>query len=250
MMLITRGANLCYDSLLALVYPRACGVCSESVESREFGVACANCWSATRTISATDTICWKCGRLSHGVAPPDRREHVRCHRCENDSFTAARACGVYDGALRASVLALKRKPHVSPRLVRLLLEVQQQPPLKDATMIVPVPLHPEREKARGFNQALLLGRDLSQASSIVLNESCLVRTLHTERHRAGLDAVDRHKTVEKAFVVRNPALIKGEKVLLIDDVFTTGATVSSCAGVLLEAGAEGVFVLTVARPSY
>ena len=78
----------------------------------------------------------------------------------------------------------------------------------------------------------------------------MIRTSHTERHRAGMDVKDRSKTVENAFAVRHPALIAGEKVLLVDDVFTTGATVSSCAQVLLEAGATEIYVLTIARPIF
>ncbi len=117
-------------------------------------------------------------------------------------------------------------------------------------MIISVPLHSEREKARGFNQAALLAQKLALASGLPLDNVSLVRTSHTERHRAGMDSTDRRKTVDKAFHVVHPALVTGESVLLVDDVFTTGATVSSCAKILKEAGATDVFVLTVARPSY
>ena len=117
-------------------------------------------------------------------------------------------------------------------------------------MVIPVPLHAEREKARGFNQAALLARKLADASRLPLDNVSLIRTSHTERHRAGMDATDRRKTVDKAFQVVHPALVRGESVLLVDDVFTTGATVSSCATVLKDAGATEVFVLTVARPTY
>lgn len=169
-------------------------------------------------------------------------------RCDDDAFTAARACGVYESALRASVLLLKREPNICSKLKELLLEAQRQYPLNRATLIVPVPLHPEREKARGFNQAGLLGRELSRATSLPCDEVSLVRTHHTNRHRAGMDAKDRRETVDNAFAVSYPALVAGERVLLIDDVFTTGATVSSCAKALLDAGAAEVFVLTMARP--
>jgi ComF family protein len=111
-----------------------------------------------------------------------------------------------------------------------------------------VPLHPEREKARGFNQAAVIGRELSLAISVPLDEVSLLRVAQTNRHRAGMDAKGRRDTVADAFRVAFPALIAGERVLLVDDVFTTGATVSSCARTLLEAGAAEVFVLTIARP--
>ena len=85
-------------------------------------------------------------------------------------------------------------------------------------------------------------------SALPCDEVSLIRARHTERHRAGMDAKDRRDTVAEAFQVSYPALIAGERVLLVDDVFTTGATVSSCAKALLEAGAAEVFVLTIARP--
>jgi ComF family protein len=178
----------------------------------------------------------------------EKREEVRCRRCEQDAFSAARACGLYEGALRASVLLLKREPFVSGKLSELLLKTQRRYPLSEATRIVPVPLHPEREKTRGFNQAALIGRELSRTSSLPLDEVSLVRSHHSIRHRAGMDAKGRRETVADAFQVTYPALIAGERILLVDDVFTTGATVSSCAKTLLDAGAAEVFVLTIARP--
>lgn len=247
-MLLTRASSLCYDSLLALVYPQGCAVCGGSVESRALGAACATCWEQTQLFSGAETLCWKCGTPSLGIVPLEKREQVRCRRCDDDAFTAARACGIYEGALRASILLLKREPHISPKLIEKLSHTQRQYPLSEATRIVPVPLHPERQKARGYNQAALIARELSRAVSLPFDEISLVRTLHTARHRAGMDAKGRRETVADAFRVTHPLLIAGERVLLVDDVFTTGATVSSCAKVLLDAGATEVFVLTIARP--
>src|ERR1700704_1404308 len=231
-MLVQRAADLCFDSLLALVYPQACAICAGSVESRFWGAVCERCWQHTKIFSGAETVCWKCGLPSIGTAPEEKREEVRCRRCEQNAFTAARACGLYEGALRASVLLLKREPFVSSKLSELLLKVQQRYPLSEATRIVPVPLHPEREKTRGFNQAALIGRELARISSLPLDEVSLVRTHHSNRHRAGMDAKGRRETVADAFRVTYPALIAGERILLVDDVFTTGATVSSCAQAL------------------
>jgi ComF family protein len=176
------------------------------------------------------------------------REQVRCRRCDALAFTAARACGVYEGALRASVLLLKREPHICRQVSELLARAVQPYPLTQATMIVPVPLHPEREQARGFNQAAIIGRELSRWVSLPLDEISLVRDKHVKHHRAGMDVKGRRETVADAFRVTYPALIADERVLLVDDVFTTGATVSACAETLLAAGAAEVLVLTIARP--
>jgi ComF family protein len=237
-----------YDAALALVYPQACAVCGGSVESRHDGVACAACWQATRLFSDEDTLCWKCGAFTRAHVSEDRRKSIRCGQCDKDGFTAARACGFYEGALRASVLELKREPHVAAHLGRLMLAALQREPINSADLIIPVPLHPSRERERGFNQAALLARALSRLSKLPRDEYSVVRRVHTERHRAGMDSRARRESVAAAFAVRHADAIAAKRVLLIDDVFTTGATVSACAAVLKDAGAEDVFVLTLARP--
>jgi ComF family protein len=247
-MLLTRTINSFYNALLSLVYPQACSLCGSSVEDRCLGVACAQCWRETRTFTTTDITCWKCGALSSGTIASEKRDQVRCRRCDGDAFTAARACGTYEGALRASVLTLKREPYISQRLIRLLVETQERAPLDNATRVIPVPLHPDRVKERGFNQAAIIGGELARAVRLPFDEVSLIRTVHSERHRAGMDARGRRETVAGAFTVRYPRLIEDERVLVVDDVFTTGATVSACAEALMAAGAREVFVLTIARP--
>ena len=246
-MSVTTLTSQLADAALALVYPQACAVCGGSVESRHDGVACAACWNATRLFDEDDTLCWKCGAFTEAAVNRDRRKSIRCGQCDNDAFTAARACGFYEGGLRASILNLKREPHVASRLARLMFATQQREPINSANLIIPVPLHPERERERGFNQALLLARELARLSNLPLDEHTVVRRLHTERHRAGMDSRARRDSVADAFAIRHADLIAGQRVLLVDDVFTTGATVSACAATLKEAGAEEVFVLTVAR---
>jgi ComF family protein len=247
-MLLTRAANLLYDAWLTLLYPQPCAICGGSVETRDFGVACRSCWQGTRILTSEDIVCWKCGALSRGGIDDKKREQVRCRRCDNDTFSAARVCGSYEGVLRASILALKREPFISRHLVALLKEVQQRAPLNRANHVIPVPLHAEREKIRGFNQAAVIGRELARAAALPLDEISLIRTVHSQRHRAGMDAKARRASVAQAFKVRYPRLIEDESILLVDDVFTTGATVSSCASALLDAGAREVFVLTIAKP--
>lgn len=235
-----------YDAVLAIAYPQICAVCEGSVESRFDGVACSGCWQEVRLLGNADTLCWKCGALTHATLV-DERESVRCHRCDDAAFSAARACGLYHDALRAAIIELKRAPNVPRRLRQLLVATARRAPLDRATLIVPVPLHPQREKARGFNQAAVLARELARETHLPIAENCLVRIENTERHRAGMDARARRESVADAFAVLHPLTISGEHVLLVDDVFTTGATASSCARVMLDAGVEEVLVLSLAR---
>jgi ComF family protein len=250
-MWLARQLDALYDATLALVYPMRCAGCGVgSVEARADAPACAACWRATTIFKGDETCCWKCGAPqeegARGVSP-EQRAGVRCRRCDAVAFTAARSVGKYEGALRASILTLKHEPHVSARLGRLLFDAGRRPPLDSATRILPVPLHAERERERGFNQATLLARALAALSELPLDEWSIVRAKHTPRHRAGMDARARRETVEGAFRVERPRLVAGERILLVDDVLTTGATVSACAQALKDAGAAEVFVLTVAQ---
>lgn len=247
-MRLPRQLDALCDAALALVYPARCAACGAAgVDSRRDAPACAACWRATTIFTGEETCCRKCGAEAARDIRPEQREFVRCRRCDAAAFTAARSVGKYEGALRAAVLTLKHEPYVGARLGQLLFEAQGRPPLDAATRIVPVPLHAERERERGFNQAALLARALATRAKLPLDEWSVARTVHTSRHRAGMDARARRETVESAFRVERPRLVAGERILLVDDVFTTGATVSACARALKDAGAADVFVLTVAR---
>ena len=217
-----------YDAVLTLAYPQVCVLCGSSVEQRRFGVACDECWKKTRVFTDQEADC--CDQ-----------------RCESLAFTVARSVGMYEGALRESVLMLKRRPYVPQHVERLLVAAPLREPLNSSTRVVPVPLHPKRLKTRGFNQASILGQTLAKALKLPLDEVSLGRISTTEKYRAGMDPKGRRETVAGAFEVRHPRLVAGENILLVDDVFTTGATVSACAEALFGAGAGNVFVLTVAR---
>ena len=234
---LTRTAEILYDAILTLAYPQVCVICGRSVERRRFGVACETCWKGTRIFTDEERICLKCGA-------PDQE---RCGRCEELVFTAARATGIYEGALRESVLWLKRQPYLPQQVESLLRDAVRREPLSLSTRVVPVPLHPKRLKTRGFNQASVIGQTVSKVLKLPLDEVSLVRVSTTEKYRAGMDTKGRRDTVAGAFRVAHPRIVAGENILLVDDVFTTGATISACAEALVAAGAENVFVLTVAR---
>jgi ComF family protein len=197
------------DALLAVLYPQSCAICGAAVERHRFGVACEECWKKTQI-------------------------------CTNEC-----AIGWYEGALRETVLLLKRQPYLPQHLVELLRQASKS--FEGVTRVVPVPLHKERLRSRGFNQAAIIGREMSRALRVPLDEVSLVRVTSSEKHRTGLDAKGRRDSVVKAFAVHYPRLIAGEHILLIDDVFTTGATVEACEAVLTQAGGKSVLIMTLAR---
>lgn len=201
------------DALLAVLYPQSCRSCGSSVEQHRYGVVCEGCWNNIST--------------------------------DEERIYGNRAIGFYEGALRESVLSLKRQPHLPQHLVELLFEKSKS--IEGVTRVVPVPLHEERLRTRGFNQAAIIGREMSRALGVPLDEISLIRVSSSEKYRTGLDAKGRWDTVARAFKVRYPRLIAGEEILLVDDVFTTGATVAACEAALIEAGAKSVSIMVLAR---
>ena len=116
-----------------------------------------------------------------------------------------------------------------------------------ADVIIPIPLSKKRKLERGFNQAEIIAAEIARASGIPIDAASLVRKLHTPIHRIGMDKKARELTVKNAFEVVRPRLIDGRNILLVDDVFTSGATASYCAKVLKKNGAKQVNVFTLAR---
>jgi ComF family protein len=158
-----------------------------------------------------------------------------------------RSAGAYAGALRAALLDLKRRPVVCGRLADLLARaLDRAPALSAADLVVPVPLHPRRHAQRGHNQALELAEVVARASARPLAPNALARIRSTAKRRAGLGREARAEAVRDAFRAAT-RLVEGRSVLVVDDLFTTGATLSACAAALRDAGARDVVALTAAR---
>ena len=170
-----------------------------------------------------------------------------CRKCDDQHFDSALAIGSYEKALAASVLELKKSPRLVGRVKDLLVELTEQMSFRNSDVIIPVPLSPRRLQERGFNQAAVIGKFVSKQLAIPLDEATLIRRIDTPMHRAGMDRKARGVTVKNAFVVSRPKLIQEKNILLIDDVFTSGETVSSCAKILKKNGAARVDVITLAR---
>lgn len=233
-----------YDALLTVVYPQACTICEQTVENSADGVACEFCWEKTRIFDGEETLCHKCGAfLREGGSDFE----TFCHRCDEHFYDAAQAAGIYEHGLAASILHLKTEPFVSANLKKFFINAFENSAFQDADLIVPVPLSKKRFLERGFNQAAVLAQILAKHTKIELDEQSLARAIHTPVHRAAMDRKAREMTVKNAFEVKRAKFIENKTILLIDDVFTTGATVSNCAKVLKKKGADKVYVFTVAR---
>lgn len=232
------------DSLFGLLYPQACHICNNISEIFDEGVACTACWGRTRIFSGSETLCDKCGDLLNDQAAGFARA---CHRCDGHFYDKACSAGVYENGLAASVLYLKQTPRLSKKARTLFIRAFQSAPFRDVSCIVPVPLSRRRRLERGFNQAVVLASLLAKNSGLPLEEAALARKVHTPVHRAAMDKKARDLTVRNAFEVIKPESVRGKNILLVDDVFTSGATASYCARILKKNGAGKVYVFTLAR---
>ncbi|MGE0127424.1 MAG: ComF family protein [Blastocatellales bacterium] len=248
----SRLSGVLSDAAVATLYPGRCRVCGDMIESWRDGVACSKCWLEIEQKSLSGDFCAKCGARLQPLHPhiPSRIEAVdrRCGRCDQFTFGFARACGPYEGALRESVLRLKLHPHIPARLREALRRTFSALPESHLIeSIVPVPLHPDRLAERGFNQAEVIARELISLAGLRLDSMAVIRVKKTERHRAGMGARERARSLEKAFRIRAPRLVEGRVALIVDDVMTTGSTARELAETLLDGGARNVSVLTLAR---
>ncbi len=233
-----------FDYCLTLLYPEACKICEKSVETRADGFICAECWRKTYIFKGEEIICQKCGAfLKKGVSAVE----TFCRRCETDEYDSARAVGLYENALAAAILTLKNEPFIAERLRRLIISAFANSPFQDTTRIIPVPLSKQRLAERGFNQASIIAQAVGKKFDLPVDEFTLARTIHTEKHRAGMDRKARGESVKNAFQVKRPRLVENANILLVDDVFTSGATAANCAKILKKNGAGKVYVLTIAR---
>lgn len=243
-------ADRVLDWGLNLAASQVCKICGKLVLSRHDGVTCQACWTDYGyTGAAYQVSCLRCGRWR--ARPTERNVaeiQSNCDHCQEMAFSQARSCGPYLGALRENLLLSKRHPYLPNRLRSYISTAwAQYPELHQASRILPVPLARGRLRERGHNQAELIAGLLAAQSGIELDSFTLARIAETERHRVGMDAHRRAKSVQRAFQVVCPQLIENKTVLLVDDVFTTGATIEACTRALLVAGAKEVLVFTVAR---
>ena len=233
------------NALLGFFYPEACQICHTARATPAEGYICANCWQEVRFIKPP--FCDRCG-LPY---PGDITTVFECGNCRDVKlhFRSARSAVAAEGVVLDVIhlykyqRALWFEPFLADLLVRAARpELQPEP----WDLVVPIPLHSLKEREREFNQAERLGRHLAAALDITLRAD-LVERVRPTVSQTRLDRIERAENVHRAFAARPGARLQGEKVILLDDVFTTGATTNACARVLHALGAGEVTVWTLAR---
>ena len=235
-----------WRGLVDLVYPPPifCAVCGREAIGAELSL-CRDCLRRLPIIAPP--ICDRCGRLLRLCATAGGT----CRECARESFffMRARAVCLYDGPVRAYLHEVKfrRSLPLALALAGVLASyAREQRIFREAELLVPVPLDPIKQAERGFNQAAVLAEAVGKVLRRPVMGKALARTRQTET-QSRLDRDRRRQNVHGAFRVSVPAVVAGRRILLIDDILTTGFTASECARILLRAGAAEVTVLTFAN---
>ncbi len=259
-----KGAEVLFD----FFFPPKCAACDTLISPEQPSGFCDTCFKDIHWIK--EPICHICGMGFATIEDQDENletdspasceleagKTMKSHLCgdcikKTYSFDKARSATFYRGKIREAIKRFKFSN--MSELSRFLSGILTKSEIvidstRETDTVVPVPLHKKRLRDRGYNQALLLSRELSRTLNLDLEEHNLRRIKHT-LPQVGLGKKERLKNVKGAFEVNRPEKINGKRILLVDDVFTTGNTLSECARVLKKAGALKVVAVTVARVS-
>src|SRR6266513_501064 len=231
------------EAAVSLLYPSVCTICGRSVGAGEY--LCDQC--EAKTVRIVAPFCQKCSEPFEGAIT----SAFTCANCAHRTiyFDAAVAAYRGRGIVRQIIHDFKygRQIHLRHLVARWLCAAFDDERLRgrEFDIIVPVPLHPTRQRERGFNQASLLAELLTAQISIPC-KPLLKRVRYTTTQTA-LDRAERMENLHNAFRLRRNANVRGLRVLLIDDVLTTGSTLSECARILKRSGAISVYAATAAR---
>jgi len=244
------------ESLFATLFPSDCRLCGAPLVKISSLPVCEDCLSAMRPIPGE--VCSVCGEgLVSPYAFAQEHDEPRCGLCRRlgPPFAKATAYGSYDGGLRELIHLLKYE-QVRPAanvLGRMLAEAitdLSSSVGETCLLVVPVPLHTRKVRQRGFNQAELIARAALKLKPVGMQltlESGILERRRETQSQIGLTRHQRRENMRGAFAVTKPAEVQDREILLVDDVFTTGTTVSECARMLRRAGSPRVWVATVAR---
>jgi ComF family protein len=235
-----------FRHILDIVFPTSCSFCSNPIGDSTIPYFCTACWADFAPIQGP--VCPHCGRpFDSPESLTNSPDHV-CLACRREPprYDQALSIGYFEGSLREAVHQFKYRPCRSlgrPLGEWMAANVRM---VTAIDVVMPVPLHKKRLRERGFNQALLLAHRMSEAHRLPYCCDNLYRVRPT-RPQVELTGAERVRNVAGAFALRQPEEVRDRTVVLVDDVFTSGATMNECARVLKDVGAARVIAFTLAR---
>jgi ComF family protein len=226
------------NAVLNILFPETCPVCLKKSQDHATAPICSDCWMTMEPY--TGPMCQRCGR------PLVSDSASICGGCleSEPAFEYARSFGLYEGALRKAINHLKYygKRRLAGPLADMMIRMQ----LPQADAVIPVPLYRSRHRGREFNQSALVSRQLAGHLKAELIINSLTKTRDTVP-QVGLRYKERIINVRNAFRVEDGRKISGKKIILVDDVVTTGSTIRECAKVLKKGGASHVYAVSLAH---
>jgi ComF family protein len=239
------------DALASIVIPAPCRLCGALLTHSSRTPVCQNCLDGFSRVP--EKICSICGLPLPDISQVPG-EALRCSACrlETYAFDRARSFAIYENELARAMVLLKFEridPLAKWFAARLAEIYRQNEMLIAADVVVPVPLHRDRQKERGYNQAELLSKALAKLLRLPHQGVLLVRK-RPRPAKLVLTLSERWTAVRGAFEIRPGSQVDNRRVLLLDDVMTTGATLDACSKALRDAGAKSVVALTVARAAH
>lgn len=236
------------DALSSVLFPAPCRICGDALATASRIPICKECLDSF--VPIRPPMCACCGRpFVSPIAAEASQPLCRLCRAEKYGFDCARSFAQYDEKLTAAILLLKYEEIHSlgnwfaARMQEVLTANED---VLRADVVVPVPLHPDRLRERGYNQAELIAAPLARRLNLKLGAYLLVRTI-PRPPRLHLSRRERWASVRGAYAISKGVRVDNLRILLVDDVMTTGATLDACARALKRSGAAEVFALTVGR---
>ena len=233
-------------TFLHVLFPSACANCKRPLWDDPVPFVCRPCWETVLPLSGP--CCPHCGGPFDSPVALQHSPTHECGACRTNppAFTQTWSLFPYQSPLKEAIILFKYRGKRSLTQHFLQAMIPALPPLPTIDVLMAVPLHPQRLREREYNQSLLLAHGLSQHLQIPLLLSCLLRNRETVPQTC-LPRSQRLTNLHRAFAIHDASRIKGQRILLIDDVFTTGTTLHECAKTLRKAGAGPVYGLTLAR---
>lgn len=229
-----------YETAITFLYPAECRVCKEFLGTTSIPYICNNCWQDIHFLEppwcdicgtpGVDGLCDECA-----MTPP--------------RYGKLRSIAFYQTTLQQAIhfFKFKKKKVFAQHLIQLInTHIPLDCSIAEYDFILPVPIHKKRLRERGFNQATLLANGIAKAGRVSVLRNTLVRKRHTVA-QSSLDREARQQNIVGAFEIRNPDIIRDKRLLIFDDVFTTGATIREIVNELWTADPAEVDVLTLAR---